>query len=82
MKKLFIVSFAFVITSCGAFIRSTTGTTAAAAKKQASVEYGCPIEKIILLEKTTRTGNSTYALDVCGTRRVYTQIGSTLQEKK
>lgn len=82
MKKLFIASVALLVLSCGSINRTLTGTTVDAAKKQASVEYGCPVEKIKLIEKTTHTGNATYALDVCGTRRVYTQIGSTLQEKK
>jgi len=82
MKKLFILALVFAMTSCGSIIRNVSGSTAEAAKKQASVEYGCPIEKIKLIEKVVHTGNATYALDVCGTRRVYTQIGSTLQEKK
>lgn len=79
MKLLLL---AIALSSCGAFTRTMTGTTVDAARKQASLEYNCPIESVKLIEKSQRSGGATYVLDVCGTRRVYNQVGSTLQEKK
>ncbi len=82
MKKLSILLLTVFIISCGSINRTMSGTTTGAVKKQASIEYGCPVDSIKLLEKKQHAGNATYALDVCGTRRVYTQIGSVIQEKK
>ena len=82
MKKLSSVTAALLLLSCLSINRALTATTAGDAKRQASVEYGCPLKKIKLIEKTIDTGGAIYSLDVCGTRRVYTQTGSTLQEKK
>jgi hypothetical protein len=82
MKKLSILLLTSFCISCGSAIRTISGTTTSAVKKQASIEYNCPMDSIKLLEKRQHAGNATYALDVCGTRRVYTQVGSVLQEKK
>lgn len=82
MKKLSILLLTVFAISCGSLNRTMSGTTTSAVKKQASIEYDCPMENIKVLEKRQHAGNATYALDVCGTRRVYTQIGSVIQEKK
>jgi len=75
---LFILSFAFF--SCGAGTRTIGGATSKNLIKQVSVETGCPIEKIMLLDKQQSAGNATYALDVCGNRMVYKQVGSVFLE--
>lgn len=81
MKHLFFaVTTAFVITSCGAISRGTTGTTESKLIKIVSVEQGCPVENIKIIDKVKGLGSGSYALEVCGKRMVYKQAGTTFME--
>jgi hypothetical protein len=61
-------------------MRTASGATINNLKEQVSIEQGCDIDKIELLEKQQAAGNATYALDVCGKRMVYKQVGSVFME--
>lgn len=80
MKKFTVLLFAIALTSCGGAFRSMSGTTIGSLKKQVSIEQGCDVDKIEVLDQQRSAGNATYALDVCGTRMVYKQIGSVFME--
>tara|TARA_R100000306_G_C4354475_1_gene131917 strand:- start:812 stop:1084 length:273 start_codon:yes stop_codon:yes gene_type:complete len=80
MRKFTILLFAIALTSCGASMRTMSGATINNLKKQVSIEQGCDVDKIELLEKQQAAGNATYALDVCGKRMVYKQVGSVFME--
>lgn len=45
-------------------------------KKHVSVDTGCPIEKIILLELSEQKGSAIYIIDVCGVKMKYRRSGS------
>lgn len=81
MKKLIIIVCAStLLISCGAINRTISGNTIDDLKKQVSVETGCAVEKIVLIDKIQNLGNATYSLDVCGKRMVYKQIGSVFMK--
>lgn len=80
MKKFTVLVFAIALSSCGAATRTMSGSTINNLKKQVSIEQGCDLDKIELLDKQQSAGNATYALDVCGQRMVYKQIGSVFME--
>lgn len=81
MKKLlFAVTTALTVTSCGAVSRSTTSTTETKLIKMVSVEQGCPVENIKVIDKVQGMGSGSYALDVCGKRMVYKKAGNTFME--
>jgi hypothetical protein len=80
MRKFTILILAIALTSCGATMRTMSGATIDNLKKQVSIEQGCSVDKIQLLEKQQAAGNATYALDVCGKRMVYKQVGSVFME--
>jgi len=80
VKKFTILLFLVVLTSCGSIMRTASGATINNLKEQVSIEQGCDIDKIELLEKQQAAGNATYALDVCGKRMVYKQVGSVFME--
>lgn len=81
MKHLFLaVTTAFVITSCGAISRGTTGATESKLIKTVSVEQGCPVENIKVIDKVKGLGSATYSIEACGKRYVYKQAGTTFME--
>ncbi|AZA78140.1 hypothetical protein EG347_11750 [Chryseobacterium sp. G0186] len=81
MKKLLlIVTASALVTSCGSLNRSMTGTTESKLIKTVSVEQGCSIENVKVLDKIRTAGNATYSLDACGKRVVYKQIGTVFME--
>lgn len=81
MKKLLlIVTTSALVTSCGSLNRSMTGTTESKLIKTVSVEQGCSVENVKVLDKIRTAGNATYSLDACGKRFVYKQIGTVFME--
>ncbi|MDY3352412.1 hypothetical protein PG357_10535 [Riemerella anatipestifer] len=81
MKNLVLVaSVATMLVSCGEMNRAMFGVTEKKLIQTVSVEQGCSTENIKVLDKVVTTGNATYALDVCGKRMVYKQIGSVFME--
>ncbi|MEC4114619.1 hypothetical protein VSO92_10960 [Myroides pelagicus] len=76
MKNLFLFTLlAISITSCGGMLRGVAGSTQNALIKQVAVETGCPQENIKIVEMSRNAGAGTFALDVCGERKIYKQIG-------
>lgn len=80
MKRFTVLVFAIALASCGGAMRNMSGATVGNLKKQVSIEQGCAVDKIEVLDQQRSAGNATYALDVCGTRMVYKQIGSVFME--
>ncbi|WP_288447628.1 hypothetical protein [uncultured Chryseobacterium sp.] len=77
MKNLLLIgSLSIVLLSCEATAKATHGATESKLIKIVSVEQGCPVENIKIIDK----GRGSYALDVCGKRKVYRQAGSTFME--
>lgn len=81
MKKLLlIVTTSTLVTSCGSLNRSMTGTTESKLIKTVSVEQGCSVDNVKVIDKIRTAGNATYSLDACGKRVVYKQIGTVFME--
>ncbi|MCQ9635151.1 hypothetical protein MP477_09325 [Chryseobacterium sp. WG23] len=81
MKNLLLIgSLSIVLLSCGAITRGTTGATESKLIKIVSVEQGCPVENIKIIDKVKGMGSGSYALEVCGKRMVYKQAGTTFME--
>lgn len=77
MKKLILLTIVSIsLTSCGGIVRGITGASKSSLIKQVAVETGCPKENVKIIEKSRNRGAATYALDVCGERKIYKQIGS------
>jgi len=53
-----------------------TNATVADMKKHVSVDTGCSIDKIVLLELSEQKGNAIYVVDVCGQKMKYRRTGS------
>jgi hypothetical protein len=82
MKKSLIILSSFFIISCGSVNRKVFGNTEKDLIKQVSIETGCSSDKITVTEKIQNLGNATYALNVCGNRMVYKQIGSVFMKSE
>jgi hypothetical protein len=80
MKKLIFVLSILLLASCGSVGRTLTGNTEKTMVKTVSVEQGCSVENIKILDKVKTWQGATYSLDVCGTRMVYKQVGSVFME--
>ncbi|MDM1328109.1 hypothetical protein [Myroides odoratimimus] len=83
MKKLILLTIVTIfLTSCGGMLRGVTGSTKGALIKQVAVETGCHEEKIKIIEMSRNAGSGTFALDVCGERKIYKQIGSVFMSNE
>jgi len=80
MKKLFLVSAVLLLTSCGSVNRTLFGTTEKNLIKTVSIEQNCNQENIKVVDRNKGLHGATYALDVCGKRMVYKQVGSVFME--
>ncbi|MCR9228553.1 MAG: hypothetical protein NXH90_14140 [Flavobacteriaceae bacterium] len=81
MKKTLSSLFMFfILVSCGSVNRTMFGTTEKNLLKTVSIEQGCDTENIEILEKLKGLHGATYALNVCGNRMVYKQVGSVFME--
>ena len=81
MKKIIsigVLSITFL--SCGSVTRTISGATKSTLVKTVSIEQGCPIENVQVIESVQGFHGATYALDVCGKRMVYKQVGSVFME--
>ena len=77
MKKVFLIlTFAILLISCA----SAMGYAEDDVVKTASVEHGCPVEKIKVIDKIEKMGNATYNLEICGKQIVYKRIGSVIMQ--
>ncbi|RXG33003.1 hypothetical protein SAMN02745246_00156 [Leeuwenhoekiella marinoflava DSM 3653] len=77
---MLLSSFLLLLSSCGSVSRTLTGNTEKTMIKTVSVEQGCEVKNIKLLDKVKTWQGATYSLDVCGTRMVYKQVGSVFME--
>jgi len=80
MRKILTIVMLLSIFSCGSVSRTVFGTTEKTLVSTVSIEQGCDKEKIKILDKTKGLHGATYALDVCGKRMVYKQVGSVFME--
>lgn len=79
MRKVIFIITIIALTSCGASM-DTSGETTDNLKEQVSIEQGCAIEKIKILNKHQTSSDTTYSLNVCGKRMAYKQVGSNFIE--
>ena len=68
------------IISCGSVNRTMFGTTENTLIKTVAIEQNCSSENVKIIEKVKGLHGATYALDVCGKRVVYKQVGSVFME--
>ncbi|MCT3759649.1 MULTISPECIES: hypothetical protein [Elizabethkingia] len=68
------------LTSCGAYIRGTTGATKGNLIKTVAIEQDCPENSIKIVNEVRRAGSATYSLDACGKKVVYKQVGFSFVE--
>lgn len=79
-KAILIILTSLFLFSCGAVNRTVFGTTEKTLIKTVSIEQNCPKENIKVVDKNKGLHGATYALDVCGKRIVYKQVGSVFME--
>lgn len=80
MKKIIVVLGLMSLISCGSATRTMFGTSEKTLINTVSIEQNCPKENIEILQKEKGLHGATYALNVCGNRVVYKQIGSVFME--
>ena len=80
LRKLFLLSAVLLLTSCGSVSRTMFGTTEKTLIKTVSIEQNCEQENIKIIDSNKGLHGATYALDVCGKRMVYKQVGSVFME--
>ena len=74
MKKIIFISLLSVtLFSCGSVTRTVSGSTE-------SIEQNCPVGELKVVEKVKGVGQATYAIEGCGKRFVYKQMGSIFME--
>lgn len=66
--------------SCGAYTRTVMGTTENTLLKTVAIEQNCQADNVKIIEKVKGFHGATYALDVCGKRVVYKQVGTVFME--
>ncbi|MFL0114048.1 hypothetical protein [Tenacibaculum maritimum] len=83
MKKIFLMLLVnLFLSSCGAVNRTMFGTTEKTLIKTVSIEQNCPKENIKITDRNKGLHGATYALEVCGKRITYKQVGSVFMESK
>jgi len=80
MKKIILLFGLVILASCGSVSRTMFGTTEKNLIKTVAIEQNCDKEKIEIKEKIKGLHGATYALDACGKRFVYKQVGSVFME--
>ncbi|WP_299135485.1 hypothetical protein [uncultured Tenacibaculum sp.] len=81
MKKIVLINLiSLLLLSCGAVNRTVFGATEKTLIKTVSIEQNCPKENIKVVDENKGLHGATYALDVCGKRMVYKQVGSVFME--
>jgi RNA-binding protein YhbY len=80
MKKIIFLFGIVILVSCGSVNRTMFGTTEKNLIKTVAIEQNCDKENIEIIEKIKGLHGATYALDVCGNRVVYKQVGSVFME--
>lgn len=80
MKNLLFLISLSTLVSCGAYVRTISGTTESKLIKTVSLEQGCPAENIKVIDKVIGSASGTYSMDVCGKKMVYKLVGNTFME--
>lgn len=82
MKKiLFVMSVGIFITSCKSFVNATQGATETKLIKTVSIDQNCSVDSIKIIDKVKNMAHATYAIEACGKRLVYQQLGTAFMEK-
>lgn len=77
----FILLGLILISSCASVVNSTQGATEKTLIKTVSIDQNCPVDSIRVTDKVKNMAHATYALEVCGKRVVYQQLGTAFMEK-
>ena len=81
MKKIIFISLLSVtLFSCGSVTRTVSGSTESKLLKTVSIEQNCPVGELKVVERVKGVGQATYAIEGCGKRFVYKQMGSIFME--
>ena len=81
MKKIIFISLlAVTLFSCGSVTRTVSGSTESKLLKTVSIEQNCPVGELKVVERVKGVGQATYAIEGCGKRFVYKQMGSIVME--
>lgn len=80
-KSILLLSFFSVIYSCASVVNSTQGATEKTLIKTVSIDQNCPLDSIRVTDKVKNMAHATYAIEVCGKRMVYQQLGTAFMEK-
>ena len=83
MRKLVLLGTSCIIlSSCmiGVTARTVYGATEKRLIQTVAIEQNCPKDSVKIVDKVKVAGHATYALEACGERKIYTQIGSVFME--
>lgn len=80
-KSLLIILGLIIISSCKSVVNATQGSTEKTLIKTVSIDQNCPVDSIRVTDKVKNMAHATYALEVCGKRMVYQQLGTAFMEK-
>jgi len=80
MRKIAFISSLLFVISCGSATRTLMGNTEGNLISTVSIEQNCPKENIEILQKEKGLHGATYALNVCGKRVIYKQVGTVFME--
>jgi hypothetical protein len=64
----------------GVTSRTVFGTTEKRLIQTVAIEQNCPQDSVKIIDKVKVAGHATYALDACGERKIYKQVGSVFME--
>lgn len=80
-KSLLILGVVISIFSCKSFVNSSQGATEGKLIKTVSIDRNCPVDSIKIIDRVKNMAHATYALEACGERVVYQQLGTAFMEK-
>lgn len=81
MKRILLIFvLSIVLFSCGSTTRIVSGATESKLLKTVSIEQGCSVENLKIVEKVKGVGQATYAIEGCGKKFIYKQVGSVFME--
>lgn len=80
-NSILFLSLFGALGSCASVVNSTQGSTEKKLIKTVSIDQNCPVDSIRITDKVKNMAHATYALEVCGKRMVYQQLGTAFMEK-
>lgn len=80
-KSLLLLGLSFMFLSCGSLNRTLFGTTKGTLRETVAIEQNCPKDNIKIINSVRGLHGATYAVDACGKRVIYKQVGSVFMEE-